>query len=288
VSRGILTMAYGGVRYRSFAVALARSLQLHSPGVPRAVVVDGRDRRLGPLYAHRVRFDPARGAGLLQKLWLPEYSPFDETIFIDADSLLVRDLAFMWRVFEGRGFAVVGATQRSDGEWWGDIAARCRRFGLQTLPAFNGGLYYFDRGPESAAVFAEARNLAARYDELGFARLSNGSAVDEALFSVAIALHAPAAPVEDHGRAMRTPLRKRGDLRIDVLRGHACFVKEGQVVEPAIVHFASYSTTLFDYRRECLKLALVAHGIPAPAVSAAIDKPAAAARALVRAAWRRR
>src|SRR3954447_16913268 len=108
-------MAYGGPRYRGFAVALARSLDVHCPDIPRAVISDAADRRLERLYPWRIPLDPGRGPGLLHKLWLPEYSPFDQTIFIDADSLVVRDLDFIWGMFAGRGFAVVAAQERSDG-----------------------------------------------------------------------------------------------------------------------------------------------------------------------------
>src|SRR5689334_23470956 len=48
VSRGIVTLAYGA-RHRRFAAVLARSLELHCPDIPRAIVTDAVDERLARL-----------------------------------------------------------------------------------------------------------------------------------------------------------------------------------------------------------------------------------------------
>jgi hypothetical protein len=281
-SRGILTMAYGGRRYRDQAVTLARSLDRWSPGIPRAVITDASDRRLRGLYDQCIALDPSRGPKLAHKLWLPDYSPFEETLFIDADCLVVRNLEFLWELFGGLAVGAVGEDHARDGHWFGDVARRCDRFGLDSMPAFNGGLYYFRRSAETDLVFADARRLASSYEELGFARLRNGSIADEPLLSVAMARSPHAAMVHDDGRAMRTPLGIRGRLHVDVLHGVGRFVKRDRTVEPAIIHFCSYWTRRFEYRRERLKLTLTARGVPGASASSLVDRPAATARTVVR------
>lgn len=74
-SRGVLTMAFGPARYIEMAKTLGRSLQLHSPDTPRAVVTDSSDRELAHLFTSVVPLRPERGSGVAQKLALYEYSP---------------------------------------------------------------------------------------------------------------------------------------------------------------------------------------------------------------------
>jgi hypothetical protein len=281
-SRGILVTAYGARRYRDFAVTLAKSLDLYSPSIPRAVVTDGDDPRLGRFYQHLVPFRQERGPGFFQKLWLLEYSPFDKTLYLDSDALVVRDLDPLWEMFDGHAFAAVGERYRSEGYWCGDLAERCRRFGVPSVPMFNGGLFYFEQGPAAQEFFRDARSIAERYDENGFERVVNDSVSDEAIFSLLIARGGAGVMVDDGGRSMRTPLGGDGRMRIDVLRGIGRFVKNDRVVEPAVVHFCGPYASGFYYRRERAKLELHARGLPAGPVAAGTNGVFAAARMVKR------
>lgn len=281
-TQGILTTAYGPSRYRDLAITLARSLDRHSPEIRRAVITDTVDARLDSLYAFRVPLVAERGRGLVQKLWLLEYSPFERTLFLDADCLVVRDVSFLWELFAGHPFAAVGARHATDGFWFGDIADRCRRFGLESIPVFNGGLYYFERCDAATEVAADARALADRYDEFGFIRMGNGSINDEVVLSLAIARNPGGSLVDDDGRAMRTPLDIRGPLTIDVLRGSGSFVKGQHRVEPAVIHFCGPWAERFYYRRERLKLTMVARGVPPGIAGPMVNAATAAARVPVR------
>jgi hypothetical protein len=214
---------------------------------------------------------PERGSGLLQKLWLVEYSPFAQTLFIDADALVVRDLAFLWDLFEGRAVAAIGENYLTEGFWFGDIATRCARFQLPAVPAFNGGLYYFERGPAATRIFADARLLAEHYDEHGFTRMGNGAVNEEVVLSVAIARDPHGELVDDGARAMRTPLGINGGMHIDVLRGIGRFSKYGRPVEPAVIHFCGDWAQRFPYRRERMKLTLSAAGLPDAIISRGLD-----------------
>jgi glycosyltransferase involved in cell wall biosynthesis len=270
-SRGVLTTAFGPRRYRDLAVALARSLDRHCPELPRAVVTDVADARLDQLYDRQVPLRPERGSGLLQKLWLVEYSPFEETLFIDADALVMRDLGFLWDLLGSNAVSAVGHNHLTRGVWFGDIAERCARFDLPAVPVFNGGLYYFRRGEAAERIFGDARLLAQRYDAHGFTRMSSGSANEEVLLSVAIARATEGGMVNDDGRAMRTPLGIVGPLRIDVLRGIGRFNKYGRPVEPAVIHFCGDWAQAAPYRRERMKLGLSAAGMPDRIVSPSLD-----------------
>src|ERR1700722_13670189 len=59
-SRGILTLAFGKPKFIEMAKALAWSLNLHAPAIPRAIVTDSNDAELAQLFSQRL----SRGARL--------------------------------------------------------------------------------------------------------------------------------------------------------------------------------------------------------------------------------
>jgi hypothetical protein len=255
--RGILTLAHGARRYTNMAKVLAQSLRVHCAGIPRALITDSTDPSLNRLYDIQVPLKPEFGKGLQQKLYLDAYSPFDETLFIDSDCLVVRNVAGIWSYFDGIPVGVIGGPMR-DGYWFGDIAAIRSRFGLESIPRFNSGMVYFDRSEKAAAVFSTAREIMRDYESLGFTPMRTGGKNDEPVLAVALALHGVTA-VDDDGTTMRTPIGLRGPLTIDVLRGICHFNKDGTMVAPAIAHFCGWRSRAFHYRRETLKLQLAIH-----------------------------
>lgn len=251
-SRGVLTMALGP-RHRRMARTLAWSLDVHAPGLPRAVITDKRTTALSKCFEHLIDLRPAAGGPLEERFHFDSYSPFAETLYIDADSLVVGSLDGVWELMRRVPFGVIGH-QKSSGRWYGDVAEMAATVGSDSLPVFNGGLYYFDDSSVARSVFASGRELMERYEDLGLAEHSLGHS-DEPVVSMALAKHGIEA-LDDGGNAMRTPIGMRGQLDVDVLRGYCSFDKAGQRVTPRVMHFAGSWTRGFSYRRETLKLAL--------------------------------
>jgi hypothetical protein len=251
--RGVLTMAYGSDRYLEMAKSLARSLILHSPDVPRAVVTDSSDRDIRALFHFCIPLRHDLGFGNRQKLHLDEYTPFGKTLFIDSDCLVVRDVDGIWPQLMSLPFGIPGDVKlrRGDQDPKMDVDYILNHFNLTEVSKFNSGLIYFDSSEVSVSIFATARTLLAHYEELRFSR--HERPYDEPLFAVAMALHG-ISTIQDGGTTMRTPTGLRGPLQIDVRRGFGRFNKYGVVVEPAVVHFAGNWAQSFEYQRECFRL----------------------------------
>jgi hypothetical protein len=283
--RAVLTIATGKQVYLDMAIALARSfLWWHRDDAISFHIATDIAGPLPPDLArvNVLRFEPgALGKGFSMKLKLDELAPAAQTLFIDADCLCIGPLSPVFDRFEGHAVSVVGGNV-SEGEWFGDIAATRAHFGLQAMPKFNGGVYYLEPGEHAARVYARARALEGRYDELGLVRL-RGCANEELLLSIAMALEGCSGIEDDgtiHGELFAAPLLHD----VDVLRGLARLenppasdpahragypVRE---IAPVIVHFLGDFTTKWRYRAEERVLRLVSlYRVPAPIARAWVN-----------------
>jgi len=250
---GILTLAFGDIRFINMARTLSRSLMLHCPSLPKAIVTDADDPCLRKLYDVIIPLNRDYGDGMNQKLHLMDYTPFDETIYIDVDSIVIRDIRWLQGLFRHVSFGVIG-----DNITHGDMSLWCgmdaEKVGLTFLPRFNGGVYFFRKGEVADKIICKARQFSLRYDALKLNKF-RGGVNDEILISLALSSFGIRA-LEDKGKVMRTLLGIRGPLHVDVLRGHCSFNKRGTDVQPAILHFTATCANGFHYKRESLKLFL--------------------------------
>jgi hypothetical protein len=253
--RGVITLAFGKRKYLDMATNLARSIKLNWPGTMTAIVTDSSDPRLAAVFDHVLRLKPEYGDGLKQKLSLQHYTPFRRTLYLDSDCLVVRPMPDVWETFQGRPLAVVGDNVES-GEWFGaDLSEVRRNLNIdQSIPKFNSGLVYWETSCAAGAVFDDAISLASQYAILGFKSFRQGlPEADEPLLALAMGLHGLKA-MDDSGSIMRTMLELEGPLRVDSLQGISSFVKAGQWVSPAVVHFCGPHAIGPVYRREAFKL----------------------------------
>lgn len=276
-SRAVLTIATGKWVYLNMAIALARSfLWWHRDSdIEFHVATD----ITGPLPADMdrvkvLRFQPGElGHGFSMKLKLDALATADQTLFIDADCLCMGPLDSVFGRFDGHAVSVVGS-DIGEGEWFGDVARTCARFGVPAIPKFNGGVYFIERGELASRVYARARSLEGDYDAIGLVRL-RGSANEELLMAISMAIEGCSGIADDgsiHGELFASPQL----LEVDVLRGHARLrnpppsdpehrpgypVRE---ISPVIVHFLGDFTRKWRYRAEEKVLRLVSlHGVPA-------------------------
>ncbi|MEH2225245.1 hypothetical protein [Nostoc sp.] len=254
--RGIITYAYGASYYLEMAKSLARSLRLHSPNIPRAIVTDSEnDRDLLELYDCVINIRDEYGSNVKQKLHVYDYSPFKYTLCIDSDCIAVRDINFIFDDFKGRSFSVAGNVylQAGDKDTFIDVDDTLKRFNLTKLPRFNGGLYYFEKNDTAKAFFETALELAKDWKKLGISEFRGDGPNDERIFGLAMMLHNQSM-FEDNGQMMRTPIGLRGSFNIDAIKGQSTFKKYNQVVSPALVHFACVWGEHPVYHREVAKL----------------------------------
>ncbi len=193
-----------------------------------------------------------------------DYSPFDETIFIDADTFVIRDISDWWHVFEEseHDVAVWGWNCTLDSPRVGKLlsAKAIEKYMLSHYIGFNGGVYYFRKSAEAAGIFKRATQLLETYieDEL---HLYNGKMGDEPVMAIAMIEHGIYG-TEDPNKERMFCTPGMTDLKIDVVKQLCVFKKYDYFCRPAVMHWGTAETKGRIYVREAKKVSLYLKGYP--------------------------
>ena len=255
MTRGFVTIATGAERYFDIARNLLWSYrQFASVKYPFAIICDRRNKYTEE-FDDVILLEKAH-CNYLDKLQLYEYLPYDETIFIDADSLAYGDLDEWWDIFkDADDFSLFGYA-------WTDL--KCRRGWfipegtgefrdkIRFIPDFNGGIYYMRRGEKCKRVFKLANYFAENFSQYKF----NGftSPADEPCLALAMAIE-QCMPLDIHEKGLIfAPAPK--DIELDISKPMAFYhgknAEEGYYVN--LIHWSNYRTKLALYKFEVWKL----------------------------------
>ncbi|MEN9537768.1 MAG: hypothetical protein RLZZ126_3 [Pseudomonadota bacterium] len=169
--QGYITLATGSRFYLDLAMNLVLSLKLNDPSRPVCVVTDRAmaiPESYRPFIDHIAFMDAKPGFhGCLNKLRMNEVSPFDESMFVDSDCILLKkDMDRQWAKLQGPGFSSPG-TRLTTGRWYGfEIADVIKTLGIDYMCSLNSGVFYFRQGTEADRFFATALDLVEHHKEL--------------------------------------------------------------------------------------------------------------------------
>jgi hypothetical protein len=197
MTEGYVALALDDERYLDIAANLALSVR-RCERRPISVAIN-RAVKFNPAYAPL--FDQVITAsdhptlrGAMGKARLFDLTPYERTLYIDADCLLFSPrIEFFWRKYRDHPFAVEGQKQTqgpifscSLGEK--DAATLCRLLDIPYLSGFNAGVMYFERTPASKAVFDKVLALfeGPHRDAISYRYKHAGEYADEPFFGAAL------------------------------------------------------------------------------------------------------
>lgn len=256
--QGFLTIAYGSEKYVRMAQALGASYRLRGGVLPFAVVTDDASKdALAPYFDHLISVDPSFGDGVVQKLSMDRYSPFEQTLFVDSDCLLYKHPSILWDSYAQADFVVRGWRHLGPDDHHGNVAnigELLRLTGTTRLPSFNGGVIFFRRSPTADAVFTESRKLYERRGELGFTPFKGAPVADEPVMAVAMETLGVEMLPWCPSRGMETWMGMTRLCSTDVLQGRSRVKNYGHWVEPALIHFHVGGQRCQPYLRDVYRL----------------------------------
>ena len=255
MTRGFVTIATGEERYFNIARNLLWSYRQFASGkYPFAIICD-RENEYTAEFDDVILLKEAH-CNYLDKLQLYDYLPYDETIFIDADSLAYGDLDEWWDIFKDADdfslFGYVWTDLKSGRGWFVPDGTGEFKDKITFIPDFNGGIYYMRRSEKCRRVFELANYFAEHFSEYAFNGF--GSAADEPCLALAMAVEqGMPLDIKEKGLVF-APARK--DIELDISKPMAFYhvknAESGYYV--SLIHWSNYRTKLALYKFEVEKL----------------------------------
>lgn len=241
-TRGYVTIATGDIKYYEMAFQLLHSYRVRANSdLPFAILSD-RENDYTRAFDQAVLMRNAN-CSYMDKLLLYQYSPYDETIFIDADSLVLADLKGLWEDFStADDMSCYGAVYplNSDRAWFSYEGCGRYREDIHFLVDLHGGVYFLRKTDRCRVIFEQAIALTKEYNEYGFKNFEKPA--DEPVLAMSMAIH-KCRPCQKPMRLLFVP-SYWGKLRVNVA-GELLVAGKKQNVE--IVHFATANTQRFIY-----------------------------------------
>jgi len=186
--RGFVTIATGSDKYYKMALNLLHSYQLNgNSNLPFALICD-KDCDISREFDHVVII-PNPHNSFLDKLSLYDTTPYQETIFIDADSLVLQDTNPLWDDFaQSDDLSCYGRElplESLDG-WFYYEGMKDLKSQLKFNISMHGGLYYLRKTSRCQAIFDKAIELVDHYRDYSFYYFNEPA--DEPLLALSMAL----------------------------------------------------------------------------------------------------
>lgn len=253
MTKGFITLAAGDA-YCRLAEHLYMSYKMFSGcEYPFYVITDKEgEERLSKLFDGVIVTELQRNT--VDKLLFLKETPFDETIFIDADSSVVNDLNDVFDAFEKNGSdisaisRIIPLTDGEDGIQFPASAAK--ELGLtRDFPTFNGGVYYY-RKSEAARECIDFmfRDALPNYHHYGLLTDKTLVKYDEPIYIIAMLKYGMTTlPVESN--IMFLLAEKQFKVKWDMDKRVCFFPWEDITVSPSIIHWKFGGTETFQYEK---------------------------------------
>jgi hypothetical protein len=260
-TRGFVTMAVGDYYYL-LAKNLLTSYKFHNHSpFPFAIICD-KENEVAALFDDVVIIG-SPSYSYLDKLRLAELSPYDETIFIDADSLVLKDLGGLWNFVErAPDFGIFGAVYDPASEKGKIQLDRGGRFrDRMHFPCTCQGGMYFIRKSDKLAPFTElSLFILKNFSE--FQEPGNPNPSDDTIFPLACSIFNFPPPEDWYKIFCFVP---ESDIHyLNVVEGKISYdwkwLEKTLGPECYFVHFTTKATKKWLYNREMYHLSCSVRG----------------------------
>lgn len=253
ITKGFITLAVGDY-YCKLATHLFMSYKLFGNSEYPFYVITDEDgkKKLGNL------FDGVIVKSGFTKTWVDKLAiftdtPFDETIFIDADSSIVSDINYLFEKFEENGSDISGISrikQLEKGE-------KGIQFGLAAIdelgltydfPKFNGGVYYYRKSELGRrAVDFMMQTVLPNYHEWGLLSGNKNEVYDEPVVIVTmIKFGMKTIPLETNAMYLVQNAKK---VKWNLRKRKSSFKWYDKKVSPTIIHWKVGGTETYNYEK---------------------------------------
>ena len=189
-SRGFVTMATGDEKYYQFARNLLYSYRLHNKKLPFGIICDRENEYTRDFDDVVVIENPTFTYSDKFRVFVD--SPYEETVFIESDCLVYRNLDEMFELLAGGDdYTAFGVNDDNIKVWFSKPEQLRGTFGdmFTSIPVFNPGYLFIRKSPLTEKIYADTAFVAGwlaenRPDDGKISLFTNGMLRDDVVFSM--------------------------------------------------------------------------------------------------------
>lgn len=186
--RGFVTIATGNIKYHKMANILLKSYRVTSKNpMPFAIITDKKNKYT-ELFDD-VIIDINCTGSYMDKLELLINSPYDETIFIDADCIAFNDLNKYWTILNGENdFSCFGNTYPIDSKKGFFDSKNITDYStvIKKEIDLHGGIYYIRKGEICNRMYLYSKDIIKNYSLYKFRKFNKPA--DEPILALTMAI----------------------------------------------------------------------------------------------------
>ncbi len=251
MSSGIVTIATGSDRYYIMAKNLLHSIKVISPSTNVAIITDKYNPYIYE-YDDVVMLSSPNNS-YLDKIDLLIKCPYDENIFLDADSLVYKNIDYLWALFEGGSdFSYLGeklALDSSEGFFELHNVDGEIEYPIHYISRLHGGLYYIRPGEYCSRMWELCMKIKRDYYKYNFKIFKEPA--DEPILALAASIM-DSTVVEKINDICFLPVTQK--VYANFLKGKLSYLEKGEFYSASILHFSNRNTEKAFYKNEVDKV----------------------------------
>lgn len=267
MTRGFVTLATGSDKYYQMAVNMLRSFRYHNPDTKMAILCD-KENEYTAEFDDAVVLDNVHGS-YKDKFRLLIDSPYDESIFIEPDCFVYRNLDFFWEILSRESdFSSFGWNDSPLDIWFKSDESQneIKKYlpDIKAFPLFNPGYFFIRKGEKCEKMYRDCMDIAdyimnnpiLKNDE---GLLCNGKLRDDPVLSLAMEVNGFVCNAKPKvGKCISLPSKCRID-NIDFKNGILDVTdKSGKEFKNcSILHFSSrkvFEEGLYLWQKNIIKI----------------------------------
>jgi hypothetical protein len=232
---GFITMATPSDYLK--AIGLALSLKVSNPGIPIAVACSKKLHPFLQPYFDYLIEEKAGLRGFVHKVYLDEYSPFEDTVFFDSDILVFKEVKPYVYSWGNAAYYACGEYLKDGLSYFGlNRAEILKKINKSQMVEIGGAGHAFFRKPDCKQIFDMAREITANYKEIA----GNIAYADEDVMNIVMTKLdiVPPPHYDFHARYLSA---KSWTMKMDASNATCSFIWRNTLkpYHPCMVHFAA-------------------------------------------------
>lgn len=187
--KGFVTIATGSKKYHKMAYILMSSYKLTSNNPYRFAIITDKETEYTDKFDDVIIVKNATKT-YMDKIDLLINSPYKESIFIDADSIIYNDLNKYWDIFEkSSDFSAFGRILPIDNKdgWFSFEKSGKYKDEINNILDIHGGIYYLRKGEICNKIYEVSQEIIKNYDDFSFRKFKKPA--DEPILALAMEIN---------------------------------------------------------------------------------------------------